>query len=268
MRVKWSQNFLADPNMARKCVDTLEVGPTDAVLEIGPGRGALTQLLMERAGTVSAVEIDPELAAGLVEKYRGDPRFSLINRDVLEADPERDLGLKGKSYKVIGNLPYAVTSPILQSILSWKGWTRAVVMVQKEVGERILAKPGGKDYGILSVSVQCKSLARKAFLVPRGCFRPMPNVDSMVLALEPLPKPLFSPVKEDRFFKVVKGCFAHRRKTILNSLGFEMDVSSENLRAAIDRAGLDPGARAETLTIADFKRLAEMVKSPDGKKSR
>lgn len=255
MRVKWSQNFLIDQNLARKCAESIEPQPEDAVLEIGPGKGVLTQLLLPRVKRVVAVEIDP-LLAGRLPALPGAERLRVFRSDFLEPSitPAK---LRLTRYKIIGNLPYAVVSPIVQKILTWKGWSRAAFMVQKEVGERLIARPDTPEYGILSISVQCRAKVRTLFAVPRGCFRPVPNVESVVIGLEPLPEPLIQPKDEERFFRAVRAGFAHRRKTLLNSLKFEIDRPAEELAAAIRAARLDPGTRAETLGIDDFRRLAE-----------
>lgn len=258
MRVKWSQNFLADRGVARKCVNALELGGGETVLEIGPGRGVLTSLLLDAAAEVIAVEIDPELAEGLETRFSGLP-LTVVRSDFLEADLDAWEALRRPGLKVIGNLPYAVTSPILQKLLAWPKWETAVVMMQKEVGDRILAKPGGKEYGVLTVSVQSRCRTERVFNVSPRCFRPAPQVDSVVLRLRPLAEPLVPAAFQPKFFSVVRAGFAHRRKTVLNSLGHEIDRPAAELREVLERSKIDPGARAETLSIADFKRLTEIL---------
>ena len=261
MRVKWSQNFLIDKNIARKCADALEICEQDAVLEIGPGKGVLTEILLEKAGSLAAVEIDPELSGLLRAKFGGRENFSLLNRDFLDVSLETELAASGKAgdFKVIGNLPYAVTSPIIQKVLGWRGWSRAVFMVQKEVGERMMAKPGGKDYGILSVSVQSKCNVEKVCLVSGSCFRPVPNVESIVLRLEPLQDPLVAGSEEEFFFRVVKSAFAHRRKTIINSMSHSPEFSAEDIGKALKKLDISPKARAETVSLIQFKMLSEAL---------
>ncbi len=258
MRVKWSQNFLYDANIAGRCVKALELDHADEALEIGPGRGVLTSKLVQQAGKLVAVEIDPLLAANLRSKFSSWPDFTVINDDFLNVDLET-LGFTRDKVRVIGNLPYAVVSPIIQKVLAWRRWERAVFMVQREVAERMLAAPGGKTYGILSIAVQSQCVARRLFHVPRGCFRPAPNVESTVIALKPLPAPLFDPQREAEFFKVVKGAFAHRRKTLLNSLEYALELPQAELAAAIEGAKLSSKARAETLSIDDFNRLSQVL---------
>ena len=170
-----------------------------------------------------------------------------------------DRALKPKRFKVIGNLPYAVVSPILQKLLAWNSWTVAVVMTQKEVADRILSGPGTKDYGVLSVSVQSRCRIEKVCKVSRYAFRPVPKVESTVLKLIPLPKPAFNKEEEKRFFAVVKAAFAHRRKTILNSLTRALKLPQSALRDGLEKCGLSPGARAETVSVEDFKRLSDIL---------
>ena len=260
MRVKWSQNFLRDGNVARRCVEALNLGPQDAVLEIGAGRGILTDILVGLAGKVAAVEIDPSLSAELAKRFSDRENFHLIPQDFLEVSLESHPVLKGGGFKVIGNLPYAVTSPILQKVLAWNGWRAAVFMVQKEVGERIMAAPGGKTYGVLSVSIQSRCAVEKVCGVSRHCFKPAPAVESMVLRLIPLEVPAFDPSGEKDFFRVVKAGFAQRRKTILNSLSHSLDLPSSTVRSALEKCGLKPQARAETLSLPDFKNLSQALK--------
>jgi 16S rRNA (adenine1518-N6/adenine1519-N6)-dimethyltransferase len=258
MRTKWSQNFLADSNVARKCVAALDIHPDDSVLEIGPGKGALTEMILAQAGRVAAVEIDPELAGPLDERLRPTRKLTLFQSDFLDVDLESIFPDRA-NVKVIGNLPYAVTSPILQKVLAWPRWETGVFMMQKEVGDRIRAPEGGKDYSVLSVSVQSRCRAEKVFNVPRGCFNPQPQVESSVLKFTRFPRPLFDPAKEKEFFSVVKGSFAHRRKTIVNSLSMALGFPDERIQAALQAAGIPETNRAETVSVQNFVKLAEAM---------
>lgn len=257
MKSRWSQNFLIDRNIARKCVEALQLGKEETVLEIGPGKGMLTELLLQKAKRVVAVEIDSSLCETLKKVFNSYKNLSLVNEDFLDFDFSKHPWLRKKKFTVIGNLPYAVVSPILQKLCSSNQWRRAVLMVQKEVGERILAKPGGRTYGVLSISVQSWCNVEKICQVSRNCFKPVPKVDSMVLRLFPLEKPCFHPLKEKKFFEVVKGCFAHRRKTILNSMALSLKQSSAAIETAIQKSGLSCQVRAETLSIEDFVQLCK-----------
>ena len=263
-RAKWGQNFLVDDNVARKCVAALNLGAEGSdpgsVLEIGPGKGALTKhLLALPAARLAAVEIDRDLAAILRSKYGHLPRFFLHNQDFLETD----IGALhlGSAFKVISNLPYAVCAPILQKLLAMPGWQSLVVMLQKEVADRICAAPGQKSYGLLSISVQVQGVARKLFAVPRGCFRPAPRVESAVLQITPLPKPFLKESQQAQFFKVVRAAFAHRRKTVLNSL--TQSLRQENISESLQRCGIDPQIRAEQISVPQFCQLSKALSPKD-----
>ena len=262
MRTRWSQNFLIDKNIARICVEALDPGPGDSVVEIGPGRGVLTELLLEKTKCLTVVEIDPRLCDLLKEKFGRIEGFGLIRSDFLRIDEDQISKDPSKKWKVIGNLPYAVVSPILQKLLGWRSWETAVVMVQKEVGERITAEPGTRDYGVLSVSVQSRCRIEKIRNVSKGSFRPVPKVESSVLRLTPLAKPVFNPGEEKRFFTVVKASFSHRRKTILNSIGQSLNLPEKTVKSAVERLGLSTRARAETFSARDFKRLTDILYNP------
>jgi len=257
MKTPWSQNFLANRSVAERCVRALELDGKEPVLEIGPGRGVLTEILLDSSPALFAVEIDPRMVEFLREKFAGERRLTLLCSDFLDV-PAADLP-PGPGLKVIGNLPYAVVSPILQKLLAWPAWSAAVVMVQKEVGRRILSGPGSREYGILAISVRSRAKAEKVCDVNRGSFRPAPNVDSMVLRLTPLPRPVYEPEMEEKFFAAVRGSFAHRRKTIQNSLARHLEIPPERIRKAFTAAGLDPEARAETFSVEAFKRISEIL---------
>lgn len=185
MRAKKSlgQNFLVDPNLQRKIVEAVEAGPGDTVVEVGPGQGALTDRLAENAGRLVAVELDDRLAADLRARYADTPHVTIIHDDVLEWEPGPLLEARPK---VVGNIPYNITSPLLFRILQWRPPAeRVVVMVQREVADRVLADPGGKAYGALTVGVRAVADVRRLFDVGRGAFRPVPNVDSTVIEIRP-----------------------------------------------------------------------------------
>ena len=241
--------------MARKCVQALDLQPEDSVLEIGPGKGILTKHLIPLVKNFRAVEIDPALFQNLKNQYESNLSVEFIGNDFLEVSFS-DLHLTEK-FKVIGNLPYAVVSPILQKLIEWDSWICAVVMVQKEVGDRMLAAPDNKNYGILSVSLQSRCKIKKVTLVPGSCFRPEPKVQSMVLKLAPLEQPLFEKKNEQHFFTIVKASFAHRRKTILNSLTRSLGCSVEKAQNALSLCKISGQVRAETLSIDQFCQLSD-----------
>ncbi len=259
MRPRWSQNFLANPGAARVCVQALDPVPGDAILEIGPGKGVLTRLLLEKSPNVTAIEIDPALCDFLRRKFEYMKGLRLVPGDFLEIDLDQLKNSGSEKYKVIGNLPYAVVSPILQKLLAWNGWSKAVLMMQKEVGERIMAEPGTKAYGILAISVQSRSRIGKVLQLSRHSFHPVPKVESVVLELSPLDRPLFQPSEEKAFFRVVKAAFSHRRKTLINSLQYDLDLPAPAILKAVEAAGLSPKARAETITLPEFKQLSEIL---------
>jgi len=256
---KWSQNFLVDKDIARKCIDLLRLGTEDHVLEIGPGRGALTDLLLERAGHLVAVEIDPELQERLCRRYGGRSNFRLVRGDFLDLDLGSDPAFQGGPFKVIGNLPYAVVSPILQKVAAWNGWTESAFMVQKEVAERLAASPGTKAYRVLTLSLRFRCRAQVAFEVPARSFRPVPRVESAVVRFERLEHPLVAPEEEVAFFRVVKGGFMYRRKTLVNSLMRSLELPADRVRDAVRACGIPEKARAETLSLEDFKNLASKI---------
>ena len=263
-RAKWGQNFLSDDNIARKCVAALQLTPQDTVLEIGPGKGALTKHLLAQAQQVIAVELDRELYTFLQQEYPDQKNLILHNQDFLDTDL-RALNL-GHSYKIISNLPYAVCAPILQKLLGFSRWQRMVVMVQREVAERMVCPHGSKNYGILSISVQVQSQVKKLFHVPKGCFRPVPKVESTVLELLPHRKPLLKSVNEKIFFTVVRAAFAHRRKTLINSLERHLEISSAEIDRILRACKVNPKLRAEKVSVEQFCAIAKMM--PAGKKKK
>ncbi len=246
------QNFLIDPNIVRKILKVAALCPQDVVFEIGPGRGALTQSLCERVSRVIAVELDRHLFDALVQA-RYDA-LELHHGDALEFPYET----LPDGTVVIANLPYSVASPLLFRLFrARERIDRMIVMVQREVADRIIAEPGSRDYGLLSVVSQYHTTPRKAFLVPASCFRPVPQVDSTVMCLTSRVER--KPAGFDEvFMKVVRGAFAHRRKTLINSYreeGWEEPV----IRRVLEETRIDPRRRAETLTVRDFTTLADAV---------
>ncbi|MBI2118846.1 MAG: ribosomal RNA small subunit methyltransferase A [Elusimicrobia bacterium] len=260
MRVKLSQNFLKDRGIAAQSVEGLKITKNDIVLEIGPGKGILTRLLLEQAKEVIAVEIDPNLHCFLQHELKSYKNLILLQGDFLELPWSKIVSNQSK-VKIIGNLPYAVVSPILQKILAWDHWTTLVVMVQKEVGERILSQSGSKKYGILSISVQTKAYAEKLFSVSKNCFKPVPQVESSILRFFPLKHPLIEKKDEEHFFKVVRAAFMHRRKTILNSLKNSLNCSAEILKSVLVQSQIFSERRAETLSLEEFKNLSLILQS-------
>jgi 16S rRNA (adenine1518-N6/adenine1519-N6)-dimethyltransferase len=248
------QHFLRDPAIARAIVDLVAPTARDLVVEIGPGEGALTGELARRAGRVIAIELDRALAAGL------RPRFPAV--EVVEADARgwdyRSLQRPpGGRVLVVGNLPYSVSKRILLALVAARtAIDEMALMLQREVAERVAAPPGGRTYGSLSVLTQLSCDVRVALRVPPGAFRPPPRVESAVLHLRVLPEPRVPVADERRFQAVVRAAFGRRRKTLANALAASLGIPVEEARRAAEAAGVDPGRRAETLTILEFSRLA------------
>lgn len=258
------QNFLIDQNILNKIVSAAELDETKGALEIGPGIGALTQQLAQEAGRVTAVEIDNRLIPILRDVFAEESRIEVVHGDVLKLDLRELLekqfaGLSGVS--VVANLPYYVTTPILMKLLEERlPLEHIVVMIQKEVAERMAAKPGGKEYGSLSVAVQYYCLPELVCTVPHTVFIPQPNVDSAVIKLTLRDKPPVQVTDEAYFFRVVQASFAQRRKTLANNLtAFAGKERREAVVQLLERCDINPSRRGETLSLEEFARLSEAM---------
>ncbi|MCC3377006.1 16S rRNA (adenine(1518)-N(6)/adenine(1519)-N(6))-dimethyltransferase RsmA [Cohnella sp. REN36] len=258
------QNFLIDKNILDKIVDAADLGPAKGALEIGPGVGALTERLAQEAGRVAALEIDGRLIPILQDVLAPYDNVSVVHADVLKADlrqlwQERFAGTE--SVSVVANLPYYVTTPIIMRLLEEHlPIENIVVMVQKEVAERMAAKPGGKDYGTLSIAVQYYCEPELVCIVPSGAFIPAPNVDSAVIKLKRRPKPAVDVSDEERYFRVVHAAFAQRRKTLGNNLAALVGKERKaELGGVFERCGIDPTRRGETLSLKEFAALADAL---------
>lgn len=254
------QNFLTDINIIRKIVDTGEVSPSDFVLEIGPGIGAMTVELAKSAGKVVAVEIDRHLIPALSETLGGFSNVTVINCDIMKADLKSLVKDWTGPLKVISNLPYYITTPIIMMLLESEiEWDTLVFMVQKEVAQRMAAPPGNKDYGSLSVAVKYYSEPKLAFTVSRNCFIPKPDVDSAVIKLKKRVLPYTQDVDKEFFFKVVRASFNQRRKTLLNSLGLQpwVEGGKEGLKNVLVKLGIKENVRAEELSLEEFIKLTK-----------
>lgn len=255
------QNFLIDQNILHKIVSAAELDTTKGALEIGPGIGALTQHLAHAAGKVTAVEIDNRLIPILRDTLAGEDNVEVIHADVLKLDlqqlfAERFADVSGVS--VVANLPYYVTTPILMKLLEDRlPLENIVVMIQKEVADRMAAKPGGKEYGSLSVAVQYYCVPSIVCIVPHTVFIPQPNVDSAVIKLALRDKPAVETPDEAHFFRVVQSSFAQRRKTLMNNLSSWLGKDRrEQLTSLLEQIGIDPGRRGETLSLDEFAKLS------------
>jgi 16S rRNA (adenine1518-N6/adenine1519-N6)-dimethyltransferase len=249
---------LRDPRIAQTIVEAAELRPTDTALEIGPGKGALTQILIQRVQNLVAVELDRTLGPRLEARYAAVPSFKLVQGDFLKTDldvlfpnasPDRPI-------KILGNLPYFITSPIFEKILVWPGWDTGVFLIQREVGDRMRSRAGSRTFGILSLAVQLFAEVEAITKVGPGAFIPPPRVTSLVIRLRrrkvlPLPE-----ADIPAFFDLAHAAFSHRRKMLANSLSLFSGLPKKNADAWLERHGIPPAARAESLEVRDYVRLA------------
>ena len=254
------QNFLIDDNVLSRIVSCVSPTAEDAILEVGPGRGALTRLLAASGARFLAIEWDRDLLPLLAAEFATFPNVEIGHGDILRVDLPQLLASRGagKKWKVAANLPYNISSQVLFRFLECSGlFERLVLMLQKEVGDRLVAPAGCKDYGALTVLLRLHFDIRREFLVKPGAFRPVPKVHSAVLSFTPLERPRAEVGNEDFFRSLVKGAFNQRRKTLLNSLrsaGFGGE--DDSLPAALSRSGIDGGRRGETLDLDEFAALS------------
>lgn len=255
------QNFLADANVLRKIVEAAELTSESRVLEIGAGIGTLTRELARHAGFVLVVELDRGLRPLLQETLAGLNNVRVVYGDVLKLDLPallREIGCPPCS--VVANIPYQITSPLLGRLLENKRFfSRLVLMVQREVAQRLIARPGSSEYGALTVFVQYHAQVRVVANVSRHSFLPPPNVDSAVVCLEPRPQPPLPVADEGRLFAIVHAAFGARRKTLLNSLSGGLGCPREAVIEALGRAGIDPMRRGETLSVEEFIALSNAL---------
>lgn len=258
------QNFLVDLNILEKIVNSAELTSKSGVIEIGPGIGALTEQLLRKCGKVVAFEIDKRLIPILEETLAPYPNKKIINEDILKANVKEVVEKEFQDYKdimVVANLPYYVTTPIIMKLLEEKIPIRGmVVMLQKEVAERMSAQPSTKDYGSLSIAVQYYTEAEIVMVVPKTVFVPQPNVDSAVVRLTVRKTPPVHVEDEQFFFQVIKASFAQRRKTLLNNLTSQLGKEKkEQILLALQNAEINPSTRGEALSIEQFARLANAL---------
>ena len=252
IRKSLGQHFLNDRRILKRIVDALELTGSETVIEIGPGRGSLTELLVPAARRLVLIEYDRALAAELRERYASSPSVSVIEADVLTVN----LGeVAGGSYRLVGNVPYYITTPILFHALQAPRPDRAVYLVQREVADRIVAAPGSDEYGALSVNVQSVAMARLLFRVAPGSFVPPPKVESAAVRIDPRPDPVITPDEETAFRRFVRDAFGMRRKQMRRVLREVLDIDAERAGAVLASAGIEPAARPETLSPEDFARV-------------
>jgi 16S rRNA (adenine1518-N6/adenine1519-N6)-dimethyltransferase len=248
------QNFLFDPSILLNIIRPADLSDRDTVLEIGPGPGRLTRLLAERVKRLIAIELDPYLHKRLTEELKDLANVDLVLGDALKYPFERL-----DRFKVVANIPYYITTPIIFRLIEAAQKLESMTLtIQKEVAERIVAGPGTKDYGVLSIMVQFRAEPELKFIIPKKAFRPVPKVDSAVIHMRLRKEPAVSVQDEALFTRVVKTAFSHRRKTLSNSLKVFQDI-----RDILIQAGIDPQRRPETLSIAEFAGLSDILATAD-----
>ena len=260
----FGQNFLIDSNILQNIVEYADITEEDCVLEIGPGIGSLTQVLAERAKKVIAVEIDKHLIPILQQTVGEYQNIEIRNQDILKTDIDEIIQNEndGKDIKIVANLPYYITTPIIMDLLENHRKVESItVMVQKEVAERMQAQFGSKDYGALSIAVQYYCEAKINMIVPPSCFMPKPKVSSAVITLKLRKEPILKGIDEKLFFHIVKCAFGQRRKTLLNSLcnQLKLGLSNDVLMEVIQSIGLDEKVRGEALSIQQFGDLTKQI---------
>lgn len=261
---RYGQNFLTDTHVIDKIMDAAGLTKEDYVIEIGPGIGSMTQYLCERAGRVTAVEIDRELIPILNETLKDYDNIRIINDDILKLDLNKLINEEngGRPAKIVANLPYYITTPIIMGLLEGHVPVSSItVMVQKEVAERMQAGPGSKDYGALSLAVNYYSFPRIAANVPPNCFIPRPKVGSAVINLDVYDEPRVRVKDEELMFKLIRAAFNQRRKTLTNSISNaeSLDFSKQEVSAALAEMGLPESVRGEALTLEQFALLSDRL---------
>lgn len=259
----YGQNFLVDENIVNSIVEKAEVCKDDLIIEIGPGLGTLTSLLIEKAGKVICIELDPKMITVLNDRFSMYKNFELINNDVLKEDLHKLINdnMTGlKNAKVVANLPYYITTPIIMKLLEEKlNLTSITVMVQKEVAERLTEHPGGKETGSITYSIWYYTNPKIILDVPNTSFVPSPKVDSAVIKLDVLKEPKILVKNEEIFFKVVKAAFLQKRKTLLNSLTNAGIGSKEYLEKILTDLDIDLKIRGEKLSLEEFGKIADYI---------
>jgi len=261
LKKRLGQHFLVDPNILNKVVRAAEVGKEDVVLEVGPGLGQMTVALARHAKKVIAIEIDTRLVAILKQKVENYPNVEVINSDILKVDFKRLFSEEGFPIKVVANLPYQISTPLLfRFIESREIFSILILLLQREVAERMVASPGRKEYGPLSIFIQAFSDVSIRFVIKPSAFFPAPKVESALVQMGWREKPMIETHDEEWFKRVVKACFSYRRKTLSNALKHSGLSVPDSVESRMEDIGIDPRRRPETLTIEEFGSLAEALK--------
>ncbi|MGM9971139.1 MAG: 16S rRNA (adenine(1518)-N(6)/adenine(1519)-N(6))-dimethyltransferase RsmA [Anaeroplasmataceae bacterium] len=262
IKKKFGQNFLIDQNILNNIVDSAEIDNSCDVIEIGPGLGSLTEIIAAKANRVLCYEIDSDLIPILNENLSEFNNITIINKDVLKCDVNKDIDIyfpNSKKVVLIANLPYYITTPIILGLLEQTTKIKEyVMMMQEEVADRITSKPNVKDYNALSIAIQYRCKASKVLRVSRNVFIPAPNVDSAVIRLDLYDNPIYKPNNEEKYFKLVRGAFSQRRKTLVNNLS-QMGYSKDDIYNALDILGLDKAIRSEALSVKEFVELSDIL---------
>ncbi len=262
IKKKFGQNFLTDQNILNHIVDVANLDEYTDVIEIGPGLGALTEIIASKCNRLLCYEIDSDLIPILNKNLSAYNNYKIINNDVLKCDINSDIDKYFSDYKrvvLISNLPYYITTPIILGLLEQTSKiTTYVMMMQEEVADRICSRPSVKDYNALSIAVQYRAKASKEIRVPRTVFVPAPNVDSAVIKLELYKEKKYNPRNEKLFFKLVRSAFAQRRKTLANNLS-QIGYSKDEIYNVLDNLGYDKAVRSEALDVSDFVRLCDAL---------
>lgn len=261
---KFGQNFLIDPHVLDKIIRAADITKEDCVIEIGPGIGSVTQALIENAGKVISIEIDNQLIPILTEQFGDEPNFKLIHQDVLKVDLKELIAKESpnKRIKVVANLPYYITTPIIMTLLEHELPIESItVMVQKEVADRLASGPGSKQYGAITVAINYYADTYLVANVPQNCFMPRPNVDSAVIKLTLHENPPVEVQNKTQFLRMIRAGFSQRRKTLLNTLmaNGELGIGKEELKMLLDESGIGSTTRAETLSIQKFAMLSDYI---------
>ena len=266
IKKKFGQNFLTDQNILTEIIDAADLNNDVAVIEIGPGLGSLTERLVSKAGFVLCYEIDKEVIPLLKKNLSGYNNYDVINKDILDVNINEDIEKYLSNYKniyVVANLPYYITTPIILGLLSKTDKIdRYVMMMQKEVADRICGKPSTKDYNALSIAIQYRTDAKKITNVPRTVFIPAPNVDSAIIRLDKYKTKVYEAKNEEFFFEFIRLCFSQRRKTLINNLSAKFD--KQLIIKMLNHFNIKENVRSEELEIKDFINLCDYIVENEG----